>query len=139
MAKKVSDIMSRRLEVIHKDTTLGEASKLMKEKSIRHLPVVERTNNQLLGMVSDRDLKKMISPFIGSQRETAQDKATLGIEVGRVMASKLVTASPDDEVKVVAEKMVLKKYGAIPVVDETGRLVGIISTIDCLKLLVSML
>jgi acetoin utilization protein AcuB len=138
MGKKVSDIMSKRLEVLSTDETLKDAHKIMREKSIRHLPVVERATNKLLGLISDRDIKKFMSPFIGSQRETAQDRATLDIEVGKVMCKTLITVGPDEELKSAIEKMLPKKLGCLPVVDADGRIVGIVSTIDMLKLLLSM-
>ena len=138
MSKKISDIMSKRLETLGADATIHEAHQRMREKSIRHLPVVEPGTNKLLGLISDRDIKKFMSPFIGSQRETAQDKATLDILVGKVMTKTLVTAKPDETVKSAIEKILPKKLGCLPIVDETGRLVGIVTNIDLLKLLLSM-
>lgn len=141
MARKISDIMSKSLQTIDKDKNLGDAARQMKEKSIRHLLVVERASGVLLGMITDRDLKKLVSPFIGSAHATPQDNATVMVEVGRVMIprDKIVAAKVDDEVKATVEKMLMKKYGAIPVVDAQGRAVGIVTRGDMLKLLVSLL
>jgi CBS domain-containing protein len=138
MAKKVSEIMSRRLETLGVDATLHDAHKTMREKSIRHLPVVEPGTGKLIGLISDRDVKKFMSPFIGSQRETAQDKATLDIQIGKVMVKNLITVKPDEDIKSAIEKMLPKKLGCLPVVEDDGRLVGIITTIDLIKLLLSM-
>jgi acetoin utilization protein AcuB len=139
MARKLSEIMSKRLVVLGVESTLREAHQIMREKSIRHLPVVERQTNNLLGIISDRDIKKFMSPFIGSTRETAQDKATLDIAVGKIMVKTLITGKPDEEVKSAIEKMLPKKLGCLPVIDDTGRLVGIVTNIDLVKLLLSML
>ena len=139
MAKKLSEIMSKRLEVLGVDSTIKDAHQIMREKSIRHLPVVERQSNNLLGIISDRDIKKFMSPFIGSARETAQDKATLDIEVGKIMGKNLITGRPDEDVKSGIEKMLPKKLGCLPIIDDTGRLVGIVTNVDLVKLLLSML
>ena len=104
----------------------------------KNLPVVEPGTGKLIGLISDRDVKKFMSPFIGSQRETAQDKATLDIQIGKVMVKSLITVKPDEEIKSAIEKMLPKKLGCIPVVEDDGRLVGIVTTIDLIKLLLSM-
>jgi CBS domain-containing membrane protein len=139
MAKKIAEIMSRRLETLGLESTIGEAHKRMREKSIRHLPVIEPVNQKLLGLISDRDIKKFMSPFIGSQRETSQDRATLDIQVGKVMVKSVVTANPEDEVRLAIEKMLPKKLGCLPIVDENERLIGIVTNVDLIKLLLSML
>src|SRR5687768_5657100 len=126
--------MNKRLETVEKDATLADASKIMKEKGIRHLLIVDKATGILQGIISDRDLKKMVSPFIGSTRETPQDVATTTIEVGRVMVpkDKLLTAKPEDDVRIAVEKMLSRKLGAIPIVDPAGIAVGIITRGDIL-------
>jgi CBS domain-containing protein len=138
MGKKVSEIMSKRVETLGVDATLQDALKVMREKSIRHLPVVEPGTVKLAGLISDRDVKKFMSPFIGSQRETPQDKATLDIQVNKVMVKNVITVKPDDEVRSAIEKMLPKKIGCMPVVEADGRLVGIVTNIDLIKLLLTL-
>ena len=141
MGRKISEIMSKRLETIGKEATLSEAARQMKDKSVRHLLVVDRASGVFLGLVSDRDLKKFISPFIGSPRATPQDNATASIEVGKIMTDKdkVVTSSGDEELKSVVEKMLMKKFGCIPVVDAAGRAIGIVTRTDFLKVLLPFL
>lgn len=141
MGRKISEIMTKRLETLEAESTLADASVRMKEKNIRHLLIVDRASGALLGMVSDRDVKKILSPFLGSARATAQDNATASIAVGKIMVpkEKIVSAKGDDEIKAVVEKMLVKKYGSIPIVDDKGRAIGIVTRGDLLKLLISFL
>jgi acetoin utilization protein AcuB len=141
MGKKVSEVMTKRLVTVESTTTLTEASKIMREKSIRHLIVIDSSSGAFLGMMSDRDVKKFMSPFIGSTRATPQDMATAQIEVGKVMVSKdkVVAAKPDEEVKSAVDKMLTKKFGSLPVLDEQGKAIGIVTRGDMLKLLMSFL
>lgn len=139
MTKTVGEIMTRKVQTIEANVTISDAYTTMKQMGFRHLPVVEPKTNKLLGLISDRDIKKFMSPFVGSARETAQDKATLLIEVGKVMVKSVMTATPDTEVKKVIDQMLMKKFNAVPVVDADGRLVGMLTTVDFMKLLMSML
>lgn len=131
--KKVSDIMTKSLVTVSKDETLEVASKLMSEKGISHLLVIA-PDSSLLGIISDRDTKKFISPFVGSGRETPQDKATLSIKVERIMKTDVITVSPDDTVKLCIEKMLTKAIHAVPVVEGSSRrLRGIVTTTNIMK------
>jgi CBS domain-containing protein len=90
-------------------------------------------------MISDRDIKKYVSPFAGASSATDRDKATLKIEVQKVMTKTLVTLKPDDKVKQAAEVMLQKHINGVPVVDADGKGVGIVTSTDLLRLLISML
>jgi acetoin utilization protein AcuB len=139
MAKSVSDIMTKNLKTLEPEATLDDANQIMKDAKVRHIPIVEKATNKLLGIISDRDVKKFLSPFIGSPREQPQDKATLNIQVGKIMVKTVQTVTAEDDVKTVAEKMLQKRVASIPVVDDAGKLVGIVSTTDLIRLLVGML
>jgi acetoin utilization protein AcuB len=97
---------------------------------IRHLPVVE--GDRLVGIVSDRDLKKAApSPF---DRDTAEEfvRFTSAVTVKEVMSKEVVTTSPHCPIEEAAALMFEKRIGALPVVQE-GRLVGIITETDVLE------
>ncbi len=139
MSKTVGEIMSRKVESIEATVTITDAYGIMKKLGFRHLPVIEPKTRKLLGLISDRDIKKFMSPFVGSTRETAQDKATLMIEVGKVMVKTVMTATPETEVKKIIDQMLMKKFNAVPVVDADNRLVGMLTTVDMMKLLMTLI
>jgi acetoin utilization protein AcuB len=116
--------------------TLDQAMKTLETWRIRHLPVVE--GDRLVGIVSDRDLKKAApSPF---DLEAAEEfvRLTSGVTVSEVMTREVVTISPYTPIEDAAALMGEKRIGALPVVQE-GRLVGIITETDVLGVMTEMM
>jgi len=129
----VQDLMQTKLITVTPETTLPEAIRLTGQRGIRHLPVLE--DGTLVGMVSDRDLKRaMASPA------TSLDVRELNylldrLRVGEIMTRGVITARPTTPVEEAARLMVQEKIGALPVTDGE-RLVGIVTETDVLELFV---
>jgi acetoin utilization protein AcuB len=135
--KKISDIMTKSLVTVGREETIEVANQIMTEKRINHILVVS-PDGTLLGIVTDRDTKKFISPFVGSGRETPQDKATLAIKVEKIMKQDMVKVGPDDPIKLCIEKMLTKAIHAVPVVEaDSKRLKGIVTTTNIMKWVIS--
>ena len=100
------------------DTTVYDAIKLMSEKNIGALPVVD--NNQLSGIFSERDYARKII----LQNRTSQD--TL---ISEIMTSVVITITPQDSIEHCMEMMSSKKIRHLPVI-ENDQVVGIISIGD---------
>src|SRR5512140_3199797 len=122
----VRDIMRSPAVVISSDTTLQDAYRTMREKGIRHLPVVE--GETLVGVITDRDLRLATSAL-------APAPFPPGSQVSAAMSRTPQTADPLDPVEDAARIMRARKIGCLPVLDE-GRLVGIITGLDLLDALV---
>ena len=109
---------------------LAKAAELLLEKKIRHLPVLAELEN-LVGIVTDRDIKlAMPSPVLeepGNWRELFQE-----VPVSRVMATQLVTVSPDAEMQEAVSLMVANRIGCLPVVEEDS-LVGLLTETDAMR------
>jgi acetoin utilization protein AcuB len=129
----VQDVMHTSVVTITPDTTLPEAIRLAGQRGVRHLPVVE--DGQLVGIVSDRDLKRaMASPA------TSLDVRELNylldrLRVAEIMTRTVITTGAMFPVEEAARVMVQEKIGALPVT-EGGRLVGIVTETDVLDLFV---
>ncbi len=131
----VGSIMTANVISIKPEDSLLAATRILKEKKFKHLPVVD-ANGAVAGIVTDRDLK----------RASASDATTLEVhellylldkvKIEQVMTRNPATAGKDDSVQVVAKQMVDGKIGCLPVVDG-GRLVGIVTKDDLLRLLAS--
>lgn len=102
------------------EATAREAGSLMDDASIRHLPVVD-PRGRLIGIVSDRDLRGL-SPGPG----------TADLRVRDVMHEDVVTLSRTDTLVSAAVELGVRKIGALPVVDDAGLVVGIVSETDLL-------
>ena len=134
---RVRDIMSSPAITVSPDTTLPAANALMKEKEIRHLPVLEK--GRLVGIVSRGDLREAsISASINADQYELHfllNKLT----VGKLMTRKVRTVAPDALVVDAADLMTEQKIAGLPVVDLEGVVIGIITESDLLKMLVRRL
>lgn len=124
----VRDIMRSPAVAIAPATTLEDAYATMREKRIRHLPVVE--GDALVGVVTDRDLRLATSRL-------AERPFAPGSRVSDVMRGKPLTTTPGDAVEDAARTMRERKIGCLPVMEE-GRLVGIVTGLDLLDALMRM-
>lgn len=129
----VTDVMNVKLTTVTPQTTLPVAVRLVSERGIRHLPVLE--GETLVGIVSDRDLKRaMASPATSlSAHELRYLLDT--VAVGEIMTRAVITIAPGFPVEEAARIMIKEKISALPVT-EGGRLVGIITETDVLDLFV---
>ncbi|MBI5893004.1 MAG: CBS domain-containing protein [Deltaproteobacteria bacterium] len=131
-ASNVSGIMTKGLITISMDATLLEAKEIMENENIRHLPVVD-DDNKLAGFITERDILMNISPRLGTISEKKEDRDTLGKKVHRVMTRNPITVTLDSDVADAAKILASKKISGIPVVDDKGVLMGIVTVIDILK------
>jgi acetoin utilization protein AcuB len=127
----VKDWMTRDPVTVTEATPLAEAYRIFHEYEIRHLPVVR--GGRLVGIISNRDISRVLLQRLG---EGSVDE--LGT-VGDAMITKVLTASPDEDVATAALRMHDAKIGALPVIDEQRNVVGILTTQDLLEILVAEL
>jgi acetoin utilization protein AcuB len=99
------------------------------ENNFRQIPVVK--GRELVGIITDRDIRSFLSGSLHSSPED-WDKA-MSTQVSTVMTTQPMTVAPDDDLTDAIELLLTEKIGAIPVVDETEGLVGILSYVDVLR------
>lgn len=120
--KKCSDIMTEDLIWCSPDDPVSKAAQLMKTEDIGPILIVDNEESRrLVGIVTDRDLALKV---VGERR----DPNTTRVE--EVMTRKLVTCRADDDVETAMKAMAQYQLRRIPVVDDNGRLVGIIAQAD---------
>lgn len=127
----VEKIMSTPVVTVTFDDTLKVVKHIFENAKFHHLLVVEE--GKLYGVLSDRDLLKSISPFIGTVQETAHDKCTLNKKVHQVMTRKPITLTPLANVYEAISLFNQHNISCIPVVNEQNVPVGIISWRDILR------
>ena len=128
----VADLMTRRVITIGMDDTLRRAKQLFEEHRFHHLVVVEKS--KAAGVISDRDLLKHLSPFVGvATRERDQDTATLNRRIHQVMTRALVSVLPEATVVEAARHLIAHNVSCLPVIDEAGKLRGIVTSRDLLR------
>jgi CBS domain-containing protein len=117
--KVVRSVMTPIL-TISPETTIEQASRIMIQKGINHLPVVNE-NDELVGIVTSWDVAKAVAT------------GKIG-KVADIMTRKVITTSPDEPIEVAARKMEKHGISALPVVEQK-RVLGLVTSEDLSKLL----
>jgi acetoin utilization protein AcuB len=108
-------------------TSVQEAIHLMQDKSIRHLPVVDKSK-KLIGWVTLSDMKQGLLPAM-----------VTGLSVADLMIKNPITLHPDDDVEVAARTIHEKKIGGMPVVDADNKVVGVMTVTDLLNAFINIM
>lgn len=133
----ISDWMTREVLTVEPDISMMKVSKIMKEKHIRRLPVVD-AGKKLLGIVTDRDIKEA-SPSKATTLDIHELYYLLSeIKVKDIMTVKPFTVTANNTIEKAALTMMEKRVGGLPVVDDRGVVVGIITESDIFKVLISI-
>ena len=128
---QVANVMSAPVLTVDLDASLEQVHELFERRRIRHAPVVE--HGQLVGIVSDRDLLRHVSPFIGTISERQQDLSTLKRHAHQVMTRNPVTIAEDAPLAEAIDALLLHRISCLPVLDLRGHLVGLLTLRDVLK------
>ncbi len=118
---RVSDVMTVNVVTLLPSHTLGEAVCLMANRPFRHFPVVH-PDGRLAGVLSDRDLLRALG-----RAPVWQSKA-----IGEIMTRETISVSPETAISVAVGEMLARRINCLPVVDERGKVCGIVTSIDLL-------
>jgi acetoin utilization protein AcuB len=130
----VKDWMTSKLYLINTDTSLSDAYNLMMRRGIRRLPVVE--GERLAGIVTLGDLREARPSPATSLSIYELNYLLAKLTVGQVMTHNPFTVMPDTPIEEAARIMLDRKIGGLPVVDQAGRPVGIITESDIFRMLI---
>lgn len=116
------EIMTTDPVCVTPDTSISDAAQMMKDQNVGMLPVVEAEgSDKLVGVITDRDI---------TIRHVAEGHGSPDDPVREAMSSNVTTCRPDDDVQDVMKTMANEQVRRIPIVDERGALVGIVSQAD---------
>lgn len=132
-AMSVRDLMTEDVISIRANEDLLTARELMWDHDIRHLPVVDE-DNELIGLLSHRDLLQVTEKAESSLPLSAQNDLLQSTRVEEMMVQEVATTEPDEDIRRAAQLMVENKFGCLPVVSG-GRLAGIITESDFVRFL----
>jgi len=128
----VEDVMTGDPITVQSSTSVRKVIATLFESDFRHLPIVD--GDQLVGIVSDRDLRAFLAPSMLELEKPAEVQKRLAQPVSSVMNADVVSVTSETDLSEVIEMMIDQKVGAIPVVSPgTQELVGIVSYIDVLR------
>ena len=115
-----------------------DAHKLMRDHEIRRLPVVKK-NGQLVGIVTRSDIRKAEPSGATTLNVWEMNYLLAHLKLSEIMTKNVISCQAEDSVKSAALLMKEHKIGALPVVDEQNRIVGIITESDIFRVLISWL
>ena len=149
MSKTVAEIMTADPTTVSPETSLEEAIKILAEREISGLPVVDK-QGKLLGVISETDLTwqttgvdtppyiMFLDSVIYLQNPTKHNEEVhkaLGQTVADAMSDRPATVKANQLVREAAKIMHDKKVRRLPVVDEDSKLIGIITQGDVIKMM----
>ncbi len=126
--------MTTRVVSVEMDDRLDVVRKIFDSLKFHHLLVVD-DGGKLKGVVSDRDLLKALSPYVGILAENARDLATLNKRVHQIMSRNLLTLHPGASITEAAKLLLENRISCIPIIDPRSKPVGILTWQDVLKAL----
>lgn len=133
----IKDWMTKDVITVDPEASMMRAAKLMKEKNIRRLPVVD-DRGKLVGILSDRDVKEA-SPSKTTTLDVHELYYLLSeIKVKNIMTSNPLTIKDTDTVVKCAAIMHDKKVSGLPVLNDSGDMVGIMTQNEVYRVLLSI-
>ena len=134
----VADVMTQRVVTVTPETSFKEAVRLLRRRRVSGMPVVDPAG-ALVGIVSETDLlnkaeKRAPDSYVLESPHQQLDRArAAGLNVADVMTREVVTIRADHPVALAARELHGHGFKRFPVVDEKGKLVGIVTRSDLLK------
>lgn len=128
---RADELMTRDPVTAHPDDGLADAAARMVQNGIRHLPVIDG-DGQLVGILSDRDVRSAMGNPLDFLGEEPEERLRF-VRVSDVMTAEPRRVSTGDPLGLLLPLLVDERYGAVPVVDPDGRLAGIVSYLDVLR------
>ena len=134
---KVSEVMSTQVMTLLDTATVAEARQLMGSANVRHLPVLN-PDKEVIGLITQRDLLSVALSRLADVERYEREALESTIPIGEVMTKNVTMVEEHTNLREAAQHMLDHKVGCLPVVDD-GKLVGIVTESDFLRLVVNLL
>jgi acetoin utilization protein AcuB len=123
-------IMKFPVLILDPEMKIADAWNFLKEKGVGHMPVLSK-EKKIIGILSDRDLLKCLCIIDCNKSDIAVKK------VSDVMTKKVITSSKLTDIRRIAKAMFENHIGTMPIVEDSGELIGIVTRSDILYALVN--
>jgi acetoin utilization protein AcuB len=135
----VDKSMTKKVVTVGPEDGILETRELLSKSSFRHLPVVD-ANNRLVGIVTDRDIRSAMPSVFLDEKQAQKERQRLSqLKIKDIMTKNPITVSPANTLEDAILLMQRMRVGAFPVVDQEGKLRGMLSIRDLVRAFVNVL
>ncbi len=127
----LADVMTTAVVTVSMDDTLRDIRQIFDRHRFHHVVVVE--GGKAVGIISDRDVLKHLSPFIGKLSERPQDVGCLSRRAHQIMTRRLTFAGPDTPIAEALALMIHSDISCLPVLDANSKCIGVVTSRDMLR------
>lgn len=130
---KIADVMTSKVISIQPRDTMDKVDQIFETNAIHHIPVVEE--DQVVGMISKSDYYQILHGFTlfkAPVSKTYNEAVLRSLLVREVMTKQVACLGAEDSLAKAADYFRENLFHAIPIVDKSGKLIGILSTYDLL-------
>ncbi|MCG7562734.1 MULTISPECIES: CBS domain-containing protein [Pseudoalteromonas] len=138
MLTTVADLMTPDPLAVSETNTLNDAHNLMREKNIRHIPVID-DHGMLVGMLTQKIMIAKVMGIIATYGTNALERKEKQQQVAEVMATDFASVQPQQSLQEVVRFFVDNRHGCMPVTDDNGKLLGILTSSDFVRLAAALL
>ena len=131
---KLEEIMTTDVVTVGMDEKLKKVQEIFERHKFHHILIVD--NNELVGIVSDRDLLKQLSPFLATKAERSRDAFTQDKRMHQIMTRHPITATRETTIKEAAQMFVEKNISCLPVLSSEKEIIGLVTWKDILRKLI---
>ena len=130
----VNEVMSTQVVTLQAGDSVAAASDLMKNKGVRHIPIVDE-NHFPVGIVTQRDILRAQDSDLSDNQQKVNGESVL---LEQIMSTEISYTRPDDRLRSAGLKLQKHKYGCLPVMDN-NKLVGIITDSDFVDIALNLI
>lgn len=136
--KTVAELMTADPLSLLRSASLKDAHDLMREKNIRHIPVIDE-QGQLVGMLTQKVMMAAVIGLLAKYGATALERKEKQQLVADLMLTDFATISAEQSLREVAAFFVKNRHGCLPVITVENKLIGILTSSDFVRLAAELL
>lgn len=131
----VADIMTKKLISVSPRETVKKMREVFGKYPIHHILVIDK--GKLVGIIDDRSILKITSPYIGTKFESEKDLFTLTRQAHQLMTPDPISILPSVSIQEAARSLIKNNVDLLPVVDEYGKATGVLSWKDVMRFIMN--
>lgn len=132
-AQIVADLMTANPLFVRRDQTLKDAHDLMRQKNIRHIPVLD-AEDRLVGVLTQKKMIATVMGLLAKYGTTALERKERQQIIAELMDTDFASVQPEQTLSEVIGYFLKNKHGCLPVVDANDKLLGILTSSDFVRL-----